>query len=175
MRQAGHGTLFFLMTASVALLCGMDGGVYGEDERAALLQKIKTQKSRIEVLRREQDALLYRKTMEDVDSKYLIIDLAKNSGQLRYKNRVLKDFTFTPSKRHSYRSLKQGMLTLTKKTEDNKKGFHELLFGGSLALRRSRSAVPPREQAVPFISLGKKDMQSVSHAVEEGATAYVLR
>jgi hypothetical protein len=155
-------------------LTGADQGGIERDERAALREQRAKLQRRVDALRREQDFLLFQKAMFSSDSRYLVINPAKKTGQLKYKNRVLKDFRFQTSKNFRNRAPRPGMLTLTKKTE-GAKGRHALVFGGSLIVQWKRTAVPKQEAAIPFLSLTRKELQSIFYAVEEGAPAYIMR
>ena len=155
-------------------LMAADGGDAVRDERASLEAMRSTLRQKISSLKREQDFLLFQKTMYAADSKYLIIDVKHRTAQLKYKNRLLKDMHFTPSKKFPGRGLRQGMLVLTKKVE-GKKDRDALVFGKSLVVQWKQSIVPPQEKGLPSITLLKKELLSVYYAVEEGAPAYLLR
>ncbi len=148
---------------------------FAGDERTSLVEQTSALRQKIVVLRHEQDYLLFQKAMFSTDSKYLIMNFAKRTGQLMYKNRVLMNFRFKlPGKYHG-RRLQKGMLVLRKKTE-GKNDHHTLAFGGrSFIMQWERTAVPAKESGIPAISLQKKDMMSVYYALEEGALAYVIR
>jgi hypothetical protein len=121
----------------------------------------------------EQDFLVFQKTMYASDTKYLIISLAAKKGQLKYKNRVLKDFRF---ERVSDRKAgpATGALTLTKKIEGPRER-NLLLFGKALVLQ-GRQPPPTRlEKGIARLGLSKKDFMSVYYAIEVGAKAYVVR
>ena len=156
------------------LMAAADGGDAVRDERASLEAMRSTLRQKISSLKREQDFLLFQKTMYAADSKYLIIDVKHRTAQLKYKNRLLKDMHFTPSKKFPGRGLRQGMLVLTKKVE-GKKDRDALVFGKSLVVQWKQSIVPPQERGLPSITLLKKELLSVYYAVEEGAPAYILR
>jgi len=157
------------------ILCfsGVEGTAQEQDERAALQKQQQVLQEQVATLKREQDFLLFRKTMYAADSKYLVLNSEKKTGQLMYKNRVLKDFRFTPS-RNFPGAVQSGMLVLTKKSE-GKTDRNALIFGTALIIQWKRAVVPKREARIPAISLTKKDMLSVFSAVEEGATAYIVR
>ena len=116
---------------------GADRGGPDNRERAALKAERRALHARIEDLKREQDYLLFQKTMYENDSKYLVLDTRKKTGHLKYKNRVLKDFRFQTSKNFPVRSLRPGMLTLTEKIE-GKKDRHALVFGKTFVVRWKR-------------------------------------
>jgi hypothetical protein len=153
---------------------GADAGGPDTAERAALMDQKRTLRARIVVLNREQDLLLFRKLMYSADSKYLMIDTRSRTAQLKYKNRVLKDFRFQASKNFPGKALRSGRLVMTRKVE-GKKDRHALVFGNSLIIQWKRSSVPPQEAGIPFIKLTRKELLSIYHAVEAGAQAYIVR
>ena len=153
-------------------LAGAAGGAGGQEDRAQLLARQKQLTAKIEKLTREQDFLLFQKTMCASDSKYLLINAASKTGQLKYRNRVLKDFRFASSAGAG--RLKQGMVRVTRKIEESKKR-DALLFGDSLVLLGAQAPKEPLARGVPRIRLSKKDFLSVFYAVEIGSLAYVLR
>ena len=153
---------------------GADRGGPDSRERTALRDQRRALHARIERLQREQDYLLFQQTMYENDSKYLILDIRKKTGHLKYKNRVLKDFPFQTSKNFPGRSLRPGMLMLTEKIE-GKKDRHALVFEKSFVVRWKRSAVPREKANIPSLSLARKDLLSVYFAVEQGSLAYLVR
>ena len=163
-------SMTLLLVASLFLL-GADNGEQGTDEQGNLLEQQKQLNARIETLKLEQDYLLFQKTMYASDSKYLVINAKARTGQLKYKNRILKDFHFTSAGKVGM--LKQGALTLTKKTEEPKKG-KLLIFGTSLALQVKRVPAAQLPAGLPRFLLSKKDFLSIFYAVEVGAKAYLL-
>jgi hypothetical protein len=163
--------LLWMTVLSIFLLGANTGSAQEQDERATLQKQQQALQEQIAMLKREQDFLLFRNTMYTVDSKYLVLNIEKKTGQLMYKNRVLKNFRFNPSG-NFYNE--PGMLVLTKKSE-GKTDRDALIFGTALIIQWKRSVVPKTEADIPFISLTKKDMLSVFSAVEEGALAYIVR
>ena len=156
------------------LFVGMDVNGQEQDERDELLEQQKALSEKIDALRREQDFLIFEKALYAADSKYLIINLGAKKGQLKYKNRVLKDLRFTASANLAEDALKPGTLTLTKKREDPGQR-HVLLFGKSLVIQWKRPARSPYAANIPRLSLTKRDLQSLFYAVEEGTKAYIVR
>jgi hypothetical protein len=167
-------TIVYALLLLSLFLLGADRGGPDNRERTALREERRALHARVERLQREQDYLLFQKTMYENDSKYLILDIKKKTGHLKYKNRVLKDLRFQTSKNFPIRSLRPGMLTLTEKIE-GKKDRHALVFGKSLVVRWKRSSVPREQANIPSLSLSRKDLLSVYFAVEDGALAYVVR
>ena len=167
-------TIVYVILLLSFFLLGADRGGPDNRERAALKAERRALHARIEDLKREQDYLLFQKTMYENDSKYLVLDTRKKTGHLKYKNRVLKDFRFQTSKNFPVRSLRPGMLTLTEKIE-GKKDRHALVFGKTFVVRWKRSSVPREQANIPSLSLSRKDLLSIYFAVEDGALAYVVR
>ena len=153
-------------------LMGADNGDQNGEERGKLLEQQKQLSTRIGKLKREQDYLVFQSAMYASDSKYLIINISKKTGQLKYKNRVLKDFHF---KRVSGRvsRLTRGALTLTQKIEGARQR-KLLVFDKSLILQGVNAPEVKLEAGIPRLSLSKKDFRSVYYAVEQGAKAYIL-
>ena len=108
--------------------------------------------------------------MYENDSKYLILDIRKKTGHLKYKNRVLKDFRFQTSKNFPGHSLRPGMLTLTEKWKGRRTGTR-WYSATRLSSNGSAPPVPPQEAGIPFIKLTRKELLSIYHAVEAGALA----
>ena len=160
-----------LLLAASLFLMGAENGEQGTDEQAKLLEQQKQLNARIETLTQEQDYLLFQKTMYASDSKYLVLNVKARTGQLRYKNRILKDFHF--AKAGKARMLKRGTVTLTKKIEEPKKR-KLLIFGTSLVLQGKQVPATQIQAGVPRFSLSKKDLLSVFYAVEVGAKAYIM-
>jgi hypothetical protein len=144
----------------------------GED-RGTLLEQQKQLSVRIKSLKREQDYLVFQRTMYTSDSKYLLVNISKRTGQLKYKNRVLKDFHF---KRVSgrVRGLTRGALTLTQKIEGTR-GKKLLVFEKSLVLQGAFAPATKLDAGIPRFSLSKKEFRSVYFAVEQGAKLYIVR
>jgi hypothetical protein len=174
MRSVRKGSMKPVLLLLSLFLMGADAGGPDAAERSALMDRQRTLRAKIEVLSREQDLLLFRKMMYSADSKYLMIDTRNRTAQLKYKNRVLKDFRFRASKDFPGNTLRPGRLALTKKVE-GKKDRHTLVFGDALVIRWKLSSVPPKAADIPFITLTRKELLSIYHAVEEGALAYVER
>jgi hypothetical protein len=140
------------------------------DDRETLLREQAALRTRIAELKQEQDFLLFQKIASVYDSKYLILNLREGTGQLKYKTRVLKEFTFpVPGKRAG--SVRRGAVVLTQKIDGPKR--YGLIFGKDLILR-GKKKLTSLEATVPPLSLQKKDLMAVFHALEPGAQAYLL-
>jgi hypothetical protein len=166
-------TVIVLLVLSL-FLTGADNGEQNKDRSDALRDRQEKLLDRIRTLQAEQDFLLFQKAMYSADSKYLVLNLTERTGQLRYKNRILKDFQFLPTKDHPARKFRTGMLALTKKRE-GKNARHGLVFGKALVFERKGAAIPPDEADIPALFLTRKDMQSIFFALETGARAYLVR
>jgi hypothetical protein len=153
---------------------GADGSNAGLDERTALQDQRRILSERLARLQREEDFLLFQKAMYVSDSKYLVINTREKTGQLKYKNRVLKDLRFTPSQQMSRDAFKPGKLVLTRKAE-GKRDRHALIFGNTLVIQWKRDVVPQREKKIPVFSLKRKEMLSIFFSLEEGSLAYIIR
>lgn len=163
--------ILFLLFAAALLLAGKDGSGQdiGEGERLQEQEQLLSQK--VGQLKSDQDFLLFEKTMYASDSKYLVIRSAAKKGQLKYRNRILKDFHFTRAGRGG--RLKEGMASVTKKIEGTRER-NALLFGTSFSMEGKRGLSTPPEPGVPRLVLSKRDFLSVYYAMEAGAPAYVL-
>ncbi len=162
-----------LLTLVLSLfLMGADNVEQDGEERGKLLEQQKQLSVRIKKLKRVQDYLVFQSAMYASDSKYLIINISQKTGQLKYKNRVLKDFHF---KRVSgrVRKLTRGALTLTQKIEGARQR-KLLVFDNSLVLQGALAPAVELEAGIPRFSLSKKDFRSVYYAIEAGAKAYIL-
>ena len=163
-----------MLIVLVPFLLGAEAGTQGPDERMILQEHLRTMHEKIAMLKRDQDFLFFQKAMYTADSKYLIMNITEKTGQLKLKNRVLKDFRFTLLKKAAGNMLQPGSLVLTKKAAEEK-DRPALIFGTSLVVQWKRAFGTRREVNVPTISLPEKEMRSVFFAVEEGAMAYVVR
>ena len=172
MRSFKKNKWLLLMLVASLFLMGMDSGEEGTDGREKLVEQQKQLNARIETLKQEQDYLLFQKAMYASDSKYLVINIAARTGQLKYKNRILKDFHFTSAGHDNL--LKQGAITLTRKREDTKKR-RSLIFGSSLVLLDKRTPATRRVPSVPRIYLSRKDFLSVFYSIENGAMSYLMQ
>ena len=173
MKNCRMNVQMFVMVLLSLILMGAAGGEVSYDERPSLEEQTSALRKRLASLERERDFLLFQKAMYSTDSKYLIMNFTRRTGQLKYKNRVLMDFRFKTSGKYPGRGPQPGMVVLSKKKE-GKNDQHTLAFGGSFIMHWKRSDVPTKEAGMQAISLPKKDMLSIYYAMEEGALAYVI-
>ncbi len=161
--------IFFLPVFILLLFAAAAAGEGQElEERSLLLEQQRLLESRIEQLKREQDELLFLKTISATDSKYLVLKLSLGTGQLRYKNRILKEFQFQTG---TGSRPEQGAAVLTKKREEPK-SRRALLFGTSLIMLQKNTM--RNTTGILPLSLKKKDFQAVFYALEAGARAYII-
>ncbi len=168
-KTTAHITACLLLVLSVFLM-GMDGtgmDAAGQDGLAARQRELQ---SRIETLRSEQDLLLFQKHVSTLDSRYVVLDLTRGRGQLKYRSRVFLDFTFKPLPKRVIRTVPRGVRVLTGKIE-GPDGRFALLFGQTFALRTKRTA----GRGAPQVIVPQKEMRSIFFALEEGSIAYILR
>ncbi len=166
--------LIHYSTAIVAVVLALQAAALASStdrEREKLLSTQKTLSTKIEMLKQEQDFLLFEKTAFSQDSKYLIVNIAGKTGQLKYKARVLKDFSFLPQSRHLDR-LKRGFLPLTLKIEDPRKK-NGMVFGNVL-LVFAKGKEPGGEAGLARLVLTRKDFRALFYALEKGAMLYVF-
>src|SRR3989337_2149287 len=112
------------------LSSGMDGNAQETDERRQLEKQKKELSAKVESLKREQDLLLFRKEFYSADSKYLILNIPAGKGELRYKNRLLKSFSFALSSKARLHAIPVGAAAVTRKVEGRGKRY-EIIFGRS--------------------------------------------
>jgi len=173
-RVQGDNTkkIIWLIIWFSVFLMGADGGDLNGEERGKLLKQQKQLSTRIETLKREQEFLVFQRTMYASDSKYIIINSSAKTGRLKYKNRVLKDFHIKLVSGRASR-LTRGALTLTQKIE-GAKGSKLLVFNKSLVLQGKNAPSAKIEAGMPRFSLSKKDFRSVYYAIEPGAKVYII-
>jgi len=168
--------LFILVFAFLTLhisLPDVDLLAATEDQYKMLEEDRQSLHQRVAMLQREQDFLLFQKEMYMSDSKYLILNASEKTGQLKYKNRVLKKFHFKPSGNFSPETVQLGMLSLTKIVE-GKGSPRALIFGTSLVMRWKRDATAKKGEGIPTIFIAEHDLLSVYSTMREGAKAYLV-
>ncbi len=153
-------------------LMGADNGDQNGEERGKLLEQQKQLSVRIEKLKQEQDYLVFQNAMYASDSKYFIVNISTKTGQLKYKNRVLKDISLMLVSGR-VRRLKSGALTLTQKIEGPKRR-NLMVFGEALVLQGKLAPEARLDAGIPRYSMSKRDFKSLYAALESGAKAYVI-
>jgi len=140
-------------------------------ERTRLDARRQELEARALKLSQERDFLLFEKEFAVIDSKYLVLDPVSGRGQLKYRARVLLDFSFAAASKKERQALPPGPLSVTKKREDAKKRL-ELVFGPLLVLSSKDAAT--QDPAAMRIVLSGKEIRSVFFALEKGSMAYIL-
>jgi hypothetical protein len=161
-----------LMLGLSVCLAGICGAEQGDADRKKISEQKKQLNARVETLKREQDYLVFQKTMFESDSKYLIINVPAKTGQLKYKNRLLKNLHFKLISGQVSR-LTPGALMLTQKIEGPRER-NLLVFGQSLVLQGKYAPATRVEANIPRLSLSRKDFLSIYYAIESGAKAFIL-
>ncbi len=164
--------LVLVVLAATLLLPNNDAQAAGRGDSHAPHDRRLERK--IAKLEQEQNFLLFQRVMYGTDSRYLIINMARKKGTLRYKNRILKDFRFHTSRSLSRNPLQPGALTMTEKIEGNA-GRGMLQFGRMLVITGKQANPVSRAMGIPAISVSRKDMESLYYALEQGALVYVVR
>jgi len=160
----------FLIMMS-AFLFGMQGESPEDIERRKLVDQQAALSERIASLNHEQEYLLLQKAFYASDSKYLLIDLPSRTGMLKYRNRVLRTFTFTTTA-GMHPVPRNTVLKVTAKA-DGKEQKRVLLFGDTLLIQSKRSSiVSGNEKRAPRILVGSKDFAALYYAVEQGTMLY---
>lgn len=167
------GVLLILLSA---FLLGMQGQSQSPEdiERRRLVEQQARLSDRIAFLNHEQEFLLMQKAFYASDSKYILLDLPSRTGALKYRNRVLRTFSFstTAGKQPVPRNT---ILKVTAKT-DGKERKRMLLFGDALLIQSKRSSVAAgKEKSAPRILIGSKDFAALYYAVEQGTMLHTGR
>jgi len=169
-----HYKLFILYCVLSGFLINAAAVRANQDENAALEELHRTLQQRIATLQSEQNLLLFQKEMNTSDSKYLLLNISEKTGQLKYKNRVLRNFTFMVKKNFTTVVVQPGMLSLTKKVMGNA-NRHALIFGTALIIQWKRVLIAKKEEPALRIFVAENDLLSIYSAVREGAKAYVVQ
>lgn len=159
----------------ILLLIGTGVSVLAQDadERQRLIERRNRLRARITKLQKEQNFLLFRKEMYAADSKYLVLDPGRGSGELRYRDRVIRNFQLTRNGAASP-PLRPGAFVLSVREERGGKR-RSLVFGNTFMLqtRHARSGGRRETEPVRFV-LSSKDMSSLFSALDVGSRAYVV-
>lgn len=159
----------FLVIVLLSFAFAAKGNAQETDERQQLIERQKQLDARIAKLRSEQDFLLFEKQMEESDSKYLLLDLSAGSGTLKYRSRILKNFSFSPVRS---RRPPPGPVVLTAK-EEQQGSRRRLIFGTALVLETKQKG-GRRGDAARRLALLRRDMASLFYALDVGSPAYIL-
>ena len=161
-RQIGPIRPIILLLLSAAL-CG--AAFAAEPQELAALE------ARAAALRAEQDLLLFRKEMLAADSKYLLIDLAAGRGEIRYRDRLLKEFRVAV-RRAPRGAAPSGAAALTERRGAGA-ARRELVFGDVLAIQDRRQRAPGDGRL--RIGVDRRDLASLFAVLDAGSRAYLVR
>ena len=154
------------------LLVGMDGQTREKDEQRRLEEKQAQLATRIDTLKKEQDFLLFQRSIAGSDSKYLIFDLSVGTGTLKYRNRILRIFgvTVSPS---GQSHIRKGRHVIAYKSDGsaNKKEMvvaDEFIIHGKAYVVKSAGG-----KRLPSLVIKQKDLASLFFVVDKGTMAFV--
>ena len=137
----------------------------GEEQRLRKEERQLTEKVR--KLQAEQERLLLRKALASSDSKYLLLDLRRGEGILKYRMRTLRTFRFAVRGKRPDRTEEIMALSLMSKEDAVKR----LTFGDMLRIE-SR---PSHRSAGAGVSLvmAKRDRAALYYALDVGSIAFL--
>lgn len=123
---------------------------------------------KLEALKEEQEYLLFRKTFQAMDSKYLILDLSVGKGMMLYRNRVLRTFSLEKTNRKQANP-KSGLVTMTGKIDGSSK--KRMLTFDALVLHAHKKDGFRLKQ--PGYRIGLRDLAALYYALDIGSKAYI--
>ncbi len=167
---------------ALAVLCGQASAgaemtdPAGEERQSLILREHKL-RERIDELRFEEDLLIKQKALLASDSKYVLLDLKKRKGTLKYRNRILRTFDFDTRKAGGKR-MKPGIYTVSEKTDGSSKK-RQLLFSNPplVIARKPKTSVPTDKpgKGSPLVLLKTKDMDALFFVLEPGSQVLLLK
>jgi hypothetical protein len=157
------------------LLMGMDGPPRESGDKRQLEERQAQLADRIEALKRDQEFLLFQRSLATIDSKYLILDLRAGKGMLKYRGRILRNFNFPLMGKPLPAGRKQGVVTLTGKL-DGSPVKRQLVFTDPLLIIGSKHVSTGKAKSKKGIRiiLGTKDLSAIFYTLEMGSLAYIL-
>jgi hypothetical protein len=164
-----------LALAVAVILLGSSVFGQGSDEARSLRERERHVRTRIKALKKEQEFLLFQRTLATADSKYLILDLRTGKGILKYRGRILRNFNCLHAGKHLSAALPKRIVTLTGKT-DGSPGRRQLVFTDPLVIIQSKrvSSGKAKSKEGLHIMVGTKDLSAIFFALEKGSLAYIL-
>jgi len=155
----------------------LGSSVFGQesDEARSLREQERRVRTRIETLKKEQEYLLFQRTLAAADSKYLILDLRTGKGMLKYRGRILRNFNCALAGKHLPAALPKRIVTLTGK-RDGSPGTRQLVFTDPLVIIQSKhvSTGKAKSKQGLHVMLGTKDLSAIFFALEKGSLAYII-
>jgi len=142
-----------------------------ETHKTQFLRDVRT---RIKALKKEQEFLLFQRTLAAADSKYLILDLRTGKGMLKYRGRILRTFNCPLAGKRLPAAFPKKIVTLTGKV-DGSPGTRQLVFTDPLLIIQSKhvSTGKAKSKEGLRIMLGTKDLGAIFFALEKGSLAYI--
>ena len=163
--------------SACCIVCACLTSAFGQsqDELQTLLFRQQQLTDKIRMLEKEQNLLQFQRSCASLDSKYLLIDYAAGKGTLRYRNRILRDFSFVKPDHPRKRKIPQGLMKLSQKTDGTKRK-RRLFFGESLVMQAasSGSTAGGTSTTIPVVRLKTKDFSAIFFAIENGTMAYLI-
>jgi hypothetical protein len=162
--------------ALAAAVIVLGSSVFGQegDEARSLQERERHVRTRIEKLKKEQEFLLFQRTLAAADSKYLILDLRTGKGMLKYRGRILRTFNCPLAGKRLPAAFPKKIVTLTGKV-DGSPGTRQLVFTDPLLIIQSKhvSTGKAKSKEGLRIMLGTKDLGAIFFALEKGSLAYI--
>jgi len=163
--------------ALAAAVIVLGSSVFGQegDEVRSLQERERHVRTRIEALKKEQEFLLFQRTIATADSKYLILDLRTGKGMLKYRGRILRHFNCPHTGKYLPAALPKRIVTLTGKV-DGSPGTRQLVFTDPLVIIQSKHVSTGKAKSKEgfHIMLGTKDLSAIFFSLEKGSLAYIL-
>lgn len=156
------------LTATLVLLLSLKAS--GEETNGNPVDPVQQRQTlvkKLELLKAEQDFLLFRKTFQSSDSKYLILDLSAGKGMMLYRNRVLRTFLLEKTSKKTANP-KRGVVEMTGKVDGSSK--KRVLTFGNFVLHGQKAGVRVKQ---PAFKLGLRDMAALYYALDIGSKAYI--
>jgi hypothetical protein len=154
------------------LLMGMDNAPRDAADRKQLEETQKRLASRIEVLKREQDFLLFQRSFAGSDSKYLILDLSARMGTLKYRNRILRTFDLSITS-PGHRQIRKGRHVIAFKIDGSSKKRSLIIEDEFLIHGTAYSGRPKGGSGMPSLVIGRKDLAALFFAVDKGTLLFI--
>jgi hypothetical protein len=155
----------------------LGSSVFGQegDEVRSLRERERRVRTRIGMLKKEQELLLFQRTLAAADSKYLILDLRTGKGMLKYRGRILRNFDCPLAGKRLTGAVPKRIVTLTEKMDGSPR-TRQLVFNDPLVIIQSKhiSTGKAKSKQGLRIVLGKKDLGAIFFALEKGSLAYII-
>jgi len=168
-------TIIALALAVAGIVLG--SSVFGKesDEVRSLRERERRIRTRIGMLKKEQEFLLFQRTLAAADSKYLILDLRTGKGMLKYRGRILRNFDCAFSGKRLNAAIPKRIVTLTEKMDGSPRA-RQLVFNDTLVIIQSKQVSTGKTKSKQWlrILLRKKDLGAIFFALEKGSLAYII-